>query len=386
MTMRDPLISRAARRSRRPRVLAVAAAAIVIVGLIGLVPGSTPRAQEIPPAHSKPAPAPASITKPPLPPPVPTAGESAVTLPLTARLVTWPIWMAGTFTDEAWLPPILELSFGIRQRWFELSMEIGIAPNQMLDSPGTFFGLSVSVGFYSLRRDRVRLRHGLAFGLLSEVIFERHPPDMEFTPMPFARARLLDILVRVGKGLWLEISPLTASFPALYEASVGLRFDLAEPTKASPAPGRAPPADAKIRPFLSLDQGLVWWQHYQPPVVGSTFGRVGFRYRWFETAVGFGSPAWATWRARGFYELFVDLGFYSLRRARLRLRHQVRLGVLFHNPPFELHTWSGVVMHADFCIIALALGKGFWVELLPLTISIAPRDQLSSSVALRYEL
>lgn len=375
MTMCDPLIPRPARRPLRPRLLVVAL--IVFVGLVGLVPGSTARAQQLPqpPAHAKPA------------------GETAVTLPLTARLVTWPIWMATSITDEHRLPPFLELSFGIRQRWFELSMEIGIAPNQMFDAPGTYFGLAVSVGFYSLRHNRVRLRHGLGFGLMSDVIFERHPQQVAMTPMPIARVRLLDILVRLGKGLWLEISPLTASFPALYEASVGLRFDLAEPdqhhaepAKASGAPAKDPPDDRKIKPFLSLDQGLVWWHHYQPPVVGSTFGRVGFRYRWFETALGFGSPAWATWRARGLYELFVDLGFYSLRRARLRLRHQIRLGVLFHNPPFEPHTWSGVVMHADFCIVALALGKGFWVELAPFTISIAPRDQLSSSVALRYEL
>jgi len=120
-------------------------------------------------------------------------------------------------------------------------------------------------------------------------------------------------------------------------------------------------------------------------VVGSTFGRFGIRYRWFETAVGLGSPAWASWRAKGLFQIFVDLGFYSVRRAGLRLRHQVRLGLLFHNPPFELHTWSGIVMHVDFCILAFHLGKGFWVELQPLTIAIAPRDQLTSSVALRYE-
>jgi len=403
--MRDPIIVKAAPAKRPPlRPRALAMAMVAALGLVELVPGSTARAQEITTATAKPATAtsaPATATSTPpatTPPQAPKASDTAITLPLTARLVTWPFMMAGSVTDDRWLPPILELSFGIRQRWFELSLEIGIAPNQMFDEPGTYFGMSLSVGFYSLRHHHVRLRHGLSFGLVSEVIFERHPPDMAITPMPFARVRLLDILVRLGKGLWLEISPLTASYPALYEASVGFRFDLADPNRgqtepaaASSTPGRAtpglaPPDDRKIHPFASLDQGLVWWHHFQPPVVASTLGRVGFRYRWFETALGFGSPAWAAWRARGLYELFVDLGFYSLRRARLRLRHQMRLGVLFHNPPFEPHTWSGVVMHADFCIVAVALGKGFWVELTPLTLSIAPRDHLSSSVALRWEL
>jgi len=320
-----------------------------------------------------------------------TTADSAITLPLTARVVTWPVLMALGALDGDRIPPILELSFGLKKRWFELSMGIGIATGRIYDSPGTYFGLSVAVGFYSLQRTHVRLRHGLTFAVLAEVGFERHPQQTGLTPLPMARLQFLDIQVRLGKGLWLEICPLTASFPGMYEVSVGFRYEIAEPAgPAAPAQRKsAPPApagaDHRFHPFASLEMGLVWWQHFEPPVLGSTFGRVGFRHRWFETAIGFGSPAWATWRARGLYELFVDLGFYSLRRARLRLRHQVRLGVLFHNPPFEPHTWSGVVMHADFIILAFALGRGFWLECQPLTISIAPRDQLSSSVALRYE-
>ncbi len=386
--MRESLGASAARGLRWAGV----AALVVGAGLCALLPGATAwaRAPEAPPAHMKPLPNP-----PPAPIPAtspkssPTPPDAALTLPLTFRLVTWPVWMVLSGMDGDKVPPMLELSFGYRKRWFELSMGIGIAAGPVYDSPGTYFGMMVAVGFYSYRRGRVRLRHGLEFGIASEVVFERHPPQSDLTPLPMARVRLLDILVRVGKGLWLEISPLTASFPGMYEASVGLRVELDAPAKkksaASGPPPDAPDTGKKLHGFVSVEMGLVWWQHFQPPVLGSTFGRVGFRYRWFETAIGFGSPAWATWRGRGLYELFVDLGFYSLRRARLRLRHQVRLGVLFHNPPFEPHTWSGVVMHADFCIVAVALGRGFWAEFQPLTISIAPRDQLSSSVALRYE-
>jgi hypothetical protein len=391
MTMCDPL----PRRSRRPLIGALAMAA----GICGALSASSVSAQspEIPPAHTESlpapararAPAPATVTRPATPA-LPADAEPALRLPLTARLVTWPVWMVLSGIDgDQMIPPILELTFGLKRRWFELTMGVGIATAKVFNVGGTFFGMTLSVGFYSLQRDRVRLRHGFGFGVASEVIFERHPPKVALTPLPLARVQLLDILVRVGKGLWLEISPLTASFPGMYELSLGLRFELDEPSptasRKKPVLQQAPEVRHRIHPFLAVEMGMVWWQHYQPPVLGSSFGRVGFRYRWFETAVGIGSPAWATWRAKGLYEVFVDVGFYSLRRARLRLRHQVRLGMLFHNPPFEPHTWSGVVMHADFCIVVLALGRGFWVELQPLTISIAPRDQLSTSVALRYE-
>jgi hypothetical protein len=120
-------------------------------------------------------------------------------------------------------------------------------------------------------------------------------------------------------------------------------------------------------------------------VVGSAFGRLGLRHGWLEVALGVGSPAWAKWRARGFYELFFDVGFYSLRRARLRLRHQARLGILFHNPPFEVHE-RGLVVHVDFCVVGLRILRGLWAELMPLTLAVAPRDQLFTGVGLRYEL
>ncbi len=315
-------------------------------------------------------------------------------LPITVRMVTWPVWMIASSEDEYPLPPILELNIGMRRRWFELSLEVGIATGKMFDAPGTYFGLGVSVGFYSLRLNRIRLRHGISMGLLSDAIFERRPERIGMMPMPMLRIRALDILVRLGGRWWLEISPLTTGFPTLYEASLGFRYELPDPTgptgptgPAGPpeAAGMRRPVDRTLHPFVSLEMGLVWWHHFEPSVVASTFGRVGFRYDWFETALGFGSPAWASWRTRGLYELFADVAFYSLRRARLRLRHQVRVGLLFHSPPFELHTWSGIVMHADLCIVALGLGRGFWAELSPLTISIAPTDHLSSSLALRKE-
>jgi len=317
--------------------------------------------------------------------------DTAFTLPLTARVVTWPVWMGLSAMEGDGAPPLLELSFGYKKRWFELSMAVAISLGPVFGSRGAFFGMGLELGFYSLRRRNVRLRHGLAFGLLHSVSPKRRSPPDGLVPMPLGRLRVLDILVRLGKGVWLEISPLTMGFPSLYELSLGVRFELDEPASKSSKKQPTPTAprradDDSSHVFVSVEQGVLWWQHFEPPVLGSTFGRVGLRMRWFEFAVGFGSPAWATWRARGLYELFLDFGFYSLRRERLRLRHQLRLGMLFHNPPFEPHTWSGVVMHADFCIVALGLGRGFWLELQPFTLSIAPRDQLSSSVALRYEL
>jgi len=369
--MRDPLIPTDALR----RAMVVVVAVIVMAGILAVVWVPSAQAQAQAQAQSR---ASSPAPKPP---------GSTGTLPLTARMILWPMWMAPSWDPDERMPPLLELSFGMQRRWFELSFAVGIASRRMLEPKGTYYGLAVSVGMYSLRRHRVRLRHGFTFGLLGTAILERHPPTIQGTPLPMARIQLLDILVRLGHRWWLEISPLTAGFPSLYEASLGIRYEFDDPTPHRPPPaGRSQPRDGRPRPFLSLEQGMVWWHHYQPPVVSLTFGRVGFRYRWFETALAFGSPAWAAWRTRGLYELAVDLSFYSIRRSRLRLRHQIRLGLLFHNPPFELHTWSAVVIHADFCILSFPLGRGFWVELHPVTISIAPRDQLSSSLALRYEL
>ena len=59
--------------------------------------------------------------------------------------------------------------------------------------------------------------------------------------------------------------------------------------------------------------------------------------------------------------------------------------MLFHNPPFEVHTWSGVVVHADFCTLGYKLWRGLWAEVTPLRISIAPRESLSTVAGLRYE-
>jgi hypothetical protein len=320
--------------------------------------------------------------------------------------------MVAQWQGEPRVPPFVELTFGVKRRWFELALHAGVALGKMFDAPGTVIGLGASASFYSLRLEGFRLRHGIAVGVIGDAIFRRRPKPVSALPMPTARLSALDLLVRLHRHWWLEIMPLSFGWPLGYELALGIRYELpvsrsrragttsgtrragtASGTRRASSPagravagpdGRPGGSASPVRFFIGLEMGLGWWHHHEPPVVGSAFGRLGLRYRWLEFALGVGSPAWGKWRARGFYEIFVDVGFYSLRRDRLRLRHRARLGLLFHNPPFEVHE-LGLVVHLDFCVFGLRIAGGLWGELIPLTLAVAPRDQLSTSVGLRYE-
>ncbi len=266
--MRAPIITR----------VAVVGPLILVTALMELLPVTAVWAREPEPKRApararEPEPEPARHSE------KPKASGATVGLPITVRMVTWPVWMIASSEDEYPLPPILELNIGMRRRWFELSLEVGIATGKMFDAPGTYFGLGVSVGFYSLRLNRIRLRHGISMGLLSDAIFERRPERIGMMPMPMLRIRALDILVRLGGRWWLEISPLTTGFPTLYEASLGFRYELPDPTgptgptgPAGPpeAAGMRRPVDRTLHPFVSLEMGLVWWHHFEPSVVAST--------------------------------------------------------------------------------------------------------------------
>lgn len=156
------------------------------------------------------------------------------------------------------------------------------------------------------------------------------------------------------------------------------------------SPAMAPSVRKKPwRMFLSLQNGIVWWHAFEPPVVAKTFSTLGFGYEWFEVELGFGSPAWAKFRKKGFMELFLRIGFQSWRDDRFRLRHTGALGILFHNPPFGVHKSAGFYVcpvHIDFAVLDYHIGSGFWISLSPLTLSAVPRYHFSSSLALRYEI
>ena len=153
-----------------------------------------------------------------------------------------------------------------------------------------------------------------------------------------------------------------------------------QPSEDQRAEGRSYP-----RFFFSTGAGLVWWHHHDPPVVSRAHGKLGLHWELFELGAGFGSPAFAQLRSRGLYEFFVDFSFISLSRDRWRLRHQLRVGLLAHNPPFGLHDFF-VTARLDFGVVAFRLYRSLWIELSPLSIAMVSREQLSSFLSVRYEI
>lgn len=124
---------------------------------------------------------------------------------------------------------------------------------------------------------------------------------------------------------------------------------------------------------------------FDPKVAALSFGELGLRIRWFELAIGFGSPAWGKFRKEGLYEFYLHFGFVSFKRSWWRLRHSFRIGILCQNTPFQINTWIPPV-HADFAVFGVHLGKGVWAEIYPLTFALTPRYHLSSSLGLRFEI
>jgi hypothetical protein len=202
---------------------------------------------------------------------------------------------------------------------------------------------------------------------------------------------ILSATVTAWGGRW---SPARASKPTEEKRPTGRRAEpqRAEPQRAEPQRDEAqhdePQRDegrSSVRFFLSTGAGLVWWHHHDPPVVARAHGKVGLHWELFEIGAGFGSPAFAQLRSRGLYEFFVDFSFISLSRSRWRLRHQLHVGLLAHNPPFELHDFF-VTARLDFGVVAFRLYRSLWVELSPLSIAMISREQLSSFLSVRYEL
>jgi hypothetical protein len=155
-----------------------------------------------------------------------SARDRSDRLPLSLRVGIWPLWTAATKEDPHPVPPFVELSFGYKVRWFELGVHAGVALGEPFDIPGTVLGLGLSASFYSLRLDSFRLRHGIAVGVLSDLLIRRRPPPVKTLPMPTARLSALDLFVRLGEGWWLEIAPLSFGWPAFYELALGIRYEI----------------------------------------------------------------------------------------------------------------------------------------------------------------
>ncbi len=158
--------------------------------------------------------------------PARAANDRDERLLLSLRLGLWPVWTVINWDDEHQVLPFVELSVGYKVRWFELGVHAGVALGEPFDIPGTVLGLGVSASFYSLRLESFRLRHGIAVGVVSDLLIRRRPPPVAALPMPTVRLNALDLFIRLGEGWWLEIAPLSFGWPAFYELALGIRYEL----------------------------------------------------------------------------------------------------------------------------------------------------------------
>ena len=150
-------------------------------------------------------------------PPVPRRSPA-----LALRLGTAFVPMAMLTTGVP--APFLVGGVSLRWSWFELGIE-AMAMTWDLGTRDTLLAFNVGAYGHSLRRSRVRLRHGLKLGVATTISFRRHVGPFSSFPMPTLSANLLGVLVRLSRHLWLEIEPLTTGFPSVYEASLALRWE-----------------------------------------------------------------------------------------------------------------------------------------------------------------
>lgn len=295
---------------------------------------------------------------------------------------------------------MLMTSIGVRYNHLELELLWGteLADKLETTTPGVRMLLGMQFSFYSYLGQSFRLRHGVSFGTLTDVIFERNGRRESDYPMLYARGQLAEFFFGGKNNFWLVFSPLNVAYPTLYEMTVSLRYGFGGDTGSKKPPKRKSPALLKSKKktkeslsaldvYFSMVLGLGWWQHHDPSVVGLAYGSVGLHWKHFELGAGFGSPAWAQFRSRGLYEFRFDIAFVSLLKDWLRLRHGVGFGFLLHNPGFDKHD-QGYTVHMDPCMVDFALvsGSGFWATLIPLSIALVDGDHFSSSLAIRYEL
>ena len=285
---------------------------------------------------------------------------------------------------------MLVTSFGMRYKRLELNVFLATElQDTMRELPGgVHMVLGSSVFIYSYLGTRFRLRHGVAFGAITDMMFERESARDEDYPLFYARAQLVDIMAAFGPHLWLILSPLNVAYPTLYELICSIRYDF----EVSVPVARKAAVKNKRKSetpdvYFSFMLGMAWWQHHDPPVVGVALGSLGLHWKHFEIGFGFGSPAWAQFRKRGLYEFRFDLAFTSLTKKWLRLRHGMGMGVLFHNPDWGKHE-QGYTVHIEPCMVDFALGvqSGFWLSLAPLAVSLVDGDHFASTLSLRYEI
>ena len=143
-------------------------------------------------------------------------------------VVAFRVGVGGSPLASVWLEapaPFVMGGVSIRSGWLELGIEC-MALTWNLGHRDTVAILSFGFFGYSLRRHRVRLRHGVKLGVATSLSFERHVGAFSPLPLPSISAELIGILVRLGKKMWLEIDPLNVGYPSGYDFFLALRWEI----------------------------------------------------------------------------------------------------------------------------------------------------------------
>ena len=156
--------------------------------------------------------------------------EEPIRYPVGVGFSFWAFWMStGTeaFRPDQKIPPIIEMSFGVKWGIFELDFFVAMAMNKMLEPSGTMFGVGAKAGIYSVQLPWFRLFHAFSFGVIADFSFKRKS-DVDVSPFPMlgARAHLGYLQFQPFDRLWIEFCPLTLGFPSIMEINLGLRYEL----------------------------------------------------------------------------------------------------------------------------------------------------------------
>ncbi len=156
--------------------------------------------------------------------------EEPIRYPIGVGFSFWAFWMSTEteiFRPDQKIPPIVEMSFGVKWGIFELDFFVAMGLNKMLEPSGTMFGVGAKAGVYSVQLPWFRLFHAFSFGVIADFSFKRNS-DVDVSPYPMlgARAHLGYLQFKPFDRVWIEFCPLTLGFPSILEINLGLRYEL----------------------------------------------------------------------------------------------------------------------------------------------------------------
>jgi len=136
-------------------------------------------------------------------------GKWSVFLTIEGGMVWW----------HAFEPPVVAKTFGavgFRYRWAEFEFGFGSPAFGRFRKKG-LYEFFLRVGFHSFQRDRFRLRHTFAFGVLFH-----SPPFETHSSAPPVHVDFVNVDYLLGSGFWITLSPFTISAAPSYHLSSGL--------------------------------------------------------------------------------------------------------------------------------------------------------------------